>query len=217
MTSHYLHQWWFSCVKHICIIRPPWVNTLRPRQNGRHFLVAIFNCYFLDENVWILIKISLNFVPKFPINNIRALVQIMAWRQPGNKPSSELLMVSLLMHICVNRPQWIKESDTYQEKSFRLDPVSYDLFTFCSFFWRSWPAAVEHQDIRVCGYVWWSRRTSGRSTQCGESHCIEHSGLYIDHSNPLVVLWRHMALVILVNNQQCFRWWFITWCQTGNK
>ena len=34
----------------------------------------------------ISIKISLKFVPKIPINNISALVQITAWRQPGDKP-----------------------------------------------------------------------------------------------------------------------------------
>ena len=34
----------------------------------------------MDENVSISIKISLKFVPKGPINNIRALVQIIAWR-----------------------------------------------------------------------------------------------------------------------------------------
>ena len=53
-------------------------NTLWLRQNGRHFADDIFKCIFLNENVWILIKISLNFVPKDPINNIPALVQIMA-------------------------------------------------------------------------------------------------------------------------------------------
>ena len=56
-------------------------NTLRPRQNGRHFTDDIFNCIFLNENVRISIKISLKFVPKGPINNIPALVQIMAWRR----------------------------------------------------------------------------------------------------------------------------------------
>ena len=45
---------------------------------------AIFKCIFLNEDVWISIKISLKFVPKGPINNIPALVQIMAWRQPGH-------------------------------------------------------------------------------------------------------------------------------------
>ena len=71
------------------------VNTSRPRQNGRHFTDDSFKCISLNENVWILIKISLKFVPKGPINNIPALVQIMAWWRPGDKPLSEPMMVSL--------------------------------------------------------------------------------------------------------------------------
>ena len=47
---------------------------------------TIFKCIFLNENVSIAIKISLKFVPKVSINNIPALVQIMAWRRPGDKP-----------------------------------------------------------------------------------------------------------------------------------
>ena len=31
----------------------------------------------------------------------------MAWRRPGDKPLSEPMMVSLPMHICVTRPQWV--------------------------------------------------------------------------------------------------------------
>ena len=53
--------------------KPP-VNTLRPRQNGRHFADDISKCIFLNENVWIPIEISLKFVPKGPIDNILALV-----------------------------------------------------------------------------------------------------------------------------------------------
>ena len=49
----------------------------------------------------------LKFVPKGPINNIPALVQIMAWRRPGDKPLSEPMMVRLPTHICVTRPQWV--------------------------------------------------------------------------------------------------------------
>ena len=82
-------------------------NTLRQRQNGCYFPDDIFKCIFLNENVWIVIKISLKFVPKGPINNIPALVQIMAWRRPGDKPLSEPMVVSLLTHICVTRPQWV--------------------------------------------------------------------------------------------------------------
>ena len=80
------------------------INTLRPRQHGRHFADDTFKRIFLNENVIISIKISLKFVPKGPINNIPVLVQIMAWR-PGDKPVSEPMMVSLPTHICVTRPQ----------------------------------------------------------------------------------------------------------------
>ena len=98
--------WYYDCFS------PHWVcrcliNTLRPRQNGRHFADDIFKCIFLNENVWIPIKLSLKFVPKGPIYNIPALVQIMAWRHPGDKSLSEPMMVNLTTHICVTRPQWV--------------------------------------------------------------------------------------------------------------
>ena len=81
-------------------------NPLRPRQNGRHFADDTLNLIFLnDVRMWI--KISLKFAPKGPINNIPALVQIMAWRRPGNKPLFEPMMVSLLTHIWVTWPQWV--------------------------------------------------------------------------------------------------------------
>ena len=83
------------------------LNTLRPRQNGCRFADNTFKCIFLNENVLILIKISLKFVPKGPINNNPALVQIMAWCRSGHKPLSEPMMVSLLTRICVTRPQWV--------------------------------------------------------------------------------------------------------------
>ena len=83
-------------------------NTLRQRQNGRHLADNTFKPIFLNENIRILIKISLKFVPKVPINSIPALVQIMAWRQPDNNPLSGPMMVRLPTHICVTRPQWVK-------------------------------------------------------------------------------------------------------------
>ena len=68
------------------------VNTLRPRLNGRHVAHDIFKCIFLNENIWILTKISLSYVPYGLIDNMAALVQIMAWHQPGYKPLSEQVM-----------------------------------------------------------------------------------------------------------------------------
>ena len=74
------------------------LNKLRPRQNGRHFL---------NDKASISIKISLKFVPKGSIDNSPKLVQIMAWCRPDDKPLSAPMMVSLLTHICVTRPQWV--------------------------------------------------------------------------------------------------------------
>ena len=107
----YLHDSWIprspldSCYCHH--IGSTHFNTLRPGQNGRHFADDIFKCIFFNENVWIPIEISLQFVPKGPIDNSPALVQIVAWRRPGDKPLSELMMVRLSTHICVPRPQWL--------------------------------------------------------------------------------------------------------------
>ena len=73
--------------------------------SGRNKLDATSQTtFFLNENISLPIKISL-FVPQGLINNILALVQIMAWRRPGDKPLSEPMMVSLPTNICVTRPQ----------------------------------------------------------------------------------------------------------------
>ena len=80
-------------------------NTLRLRQNSHDFADYMFKCIFVNENVWISIWISL-LIPKGPVNNIPTLVEIMAWCRPGDKPLSQRMMGSLLMHICVTRPQY---------------------------------------------------------------------------------------------------------------
>ena len=63
--------------------------------NSRHFADDTFKYIFLNENVIISAKMSLKFVPKGPINNISTLVQMMAWRRPGDKPLSEPMMARL--------------------------------------------------------------------------------------------------------------------------
>ena len=99
-------------------------NTLGPRQNGRHFAGDMFNCIFLNENIWIPIEISLKFVPKGSINNNPALFQIMAWRRPGDKPLSEPMMVSSLTHICLTRPQWVKMPSYLNKKPNHKDNMT---------------------------------------------------------------------------------------------
>ena len=55
-SQHTQHVFLFSCFFY--------VNTLRPRQYGRHFADDTFKRIFVNENVRISIKISLRFVPK---------------------------------------------------------------------------------------------------------------------------------------------------------
>ena len=83
------------------------LNKLRPRQDDRSFTDAILKMPFLNENVWISLKISLNYISKDPLNDISSLVWITAWRWPGDMTLSEPLAISLMRHICVTRPQWI--------------------------------------------------------------------------------------------------------------
>ena len=70
--------YWHTTLSLVC----SWFNTLRPRGSRHHLADDIFKYIFLNENVWILINILLKFIPKGPINNIPALVQMMAWRRP---------------------------------------------------------------------------------------------------------------------------------------
>ena len=79
---------------------------------GRDKMTAIFqttfSSAFLEWKRMNSIKISLKIVATGPINNILELVQIMAWCRPGDRPLSEPMLVCLLTHICVTRPQWVK-------------------------------------------------------------------------------------------------------------
>ena len=52
----------------------------------------IFKCIFLIENDSIPLQISLKFVPRSPINNKPALVQVMAWHRSAAKPLSEPML-----------------------------------------------------------------------------------------------------------------------------
>ena len=73
------------------------LNTLRSRQNGRHFADDIFKCIFLNENAW---SFHWSLFLGFKLTIFR----------PGDKPLSGPMMLSLLTHICVTRPQWVNSS-----------------------------------------------------------------------------------------------------------
>ena len=134
------------------------LNTLRPRQNGRRFADDTFRCIFWNENVRISIKISLKFVPKGLINNNPALVQIMAWRLPGDKPLSEPMMVSLLTHLCVTRPQWVNRNkntqyDNMEQMIWKNINPSFDTLTI----WTKTYYGILHVNLQLpifCSWYW---------------------------------------------------------------
>ena len=68
-----------------------------------------FSNIFSYENIWISPNISLKFVPKVWINNIPALVQMMAWHRTDNKSWSKPKLFSLLMDIYITWTQWVKD------------------------------------------------------------------------------------------------------------
>ena len=99
---------------------------------GRETPDDILKWIFMNENVGASIKISLKSVPIGTINNIPALVQIMDWRLPGDKLLSEPMMVKLLTHICVTRPQWVNISFARQLMIFLQENKIFASITYCS-------------------------------------------------------------------------------------
>ena len=140
-----------------------WVNTLRQRRNGCRFADNTFKCIIVNEIVIILIKILPKFVPKGPINNIPALLQIMAWHRPSDKPLSEPMMVSLLMHICVTLPQWVNNRFTAAVLTVGVDAYMLNMTTGSRYHFHSicsnehtslrWRAPANNKLSLFCGMV----------------------------------------------------------------
>ena len=149
------------------------VYTLSPGHNGCHFPDVIFKCIFLYEIVWIQIISSLKFVSKGPINNIPALVQIMAWCRPGDKSLSEPIIVSLSTHIFVTRSM---------SEAKHIDYLQLDLlwlwFVFSTgavtlpFWWELWRSHVIHltSSFNDSSLV----QTSTRNSSSGSPGYIRH-------------------------------------------
>ena len=104
---------------------------------GRDKMAAIYQTTFSNAFSWRKIyKFRLRF-PEIcsygPINDISALVQIMAWRRPGDKPLSEPMVVNLLTHICVTQPQWVNAPEIPQSCSKLLICLSIHQVLFLSY------------------------------------------------------------------------------------
>ena len=74
-------------------------NTSRQRENCQHFADNIFKCVSMNENLWVLDKFSLKYIPWGLVDNMAALVQIIAWHQSGDRQLSAVMMVMFCWHI----------------------------------------------------------------------------------------------------------------------
>ena len=106
-SSHWLHwklSWWqfrqndniSVSLNSICRCNDDQVPTTKlthpPSTKWPPFTRRHFQMHFHEWKALYLIRISLKFVPNGPINNIPALIQIMARRQSGDKPLSQSML-----------------------------------------------------------------------------------------------------------------------------
>ena len=163
----------------------------------------------------------LKFVRKVPIDNIPAMVQIMAWRRPGDKPLSEPIMVSLLTHICVIRPQWVNSNSCcpfmYYDFSYMCDTVNTGLTNMSVV--DCWQSPVEREYL--CFVVHFRHcllPTSGETVSDGECHVYWLLSLLWYHkacqtrcdiiaeTELLRVLWRFAKIFAKIESCQT---WFV--------
>ena len=127
------------------------INTLIPRQNGRHFADGIFKCISWRWNVWITNKMLLKFVPQGPIHNIQALVQLMPWRRLGDESLSELMMVTyrrIYASQCLNVICFCNEYDY----SFTVKLQSHHTLTLQKL--DVFPMRLEYDKTILINFVW---------------------------------------------------------------
>ena len=98
------------------------LDTLRLRQNCRHFADDIFKCILFNGNTRTSLDILLKIFWKFRINNIPSLVQIMAWYEIGLYQSSRPLCA------CTHGsalPWWRHQMETFDGMGIHRSPVNF--------------------------------------------------------------------------------------------
>ena len=79
-----------------------------------------------------------NLVPNRPINNIPALVQIMAWRRPGDKPLSELMNLFNWRIYASHGLNELKTPGHYHAQHWNTFRLAF------SQFWQSWAIMISN-------------------------------------------------------------------------
>ena len=137
--------------------------------HSRHFQMRFLEWNYTNE---ISITISLKFVANGPINNIPPLVKIV-WHRPGDKPLSEPILVSLLMHLCVTRPQWVNIAlilciyAVCTTQKISLDNSSMDMnIYYISHGQRQKPNRLFGHSIMLDLATWWTNKDIFILTPC---------------------------------------------------
>ena len=85
------------------------------------------------------IWISQKFVPRAPVDNKPALVQIMAWCWTADKPLPELMLTNSLTHIFGTRGRWVNRKNLPLANNYDEDS------------WNGWKNLCHHDDCRCPG------------------------------------------------------------------
>ena len=155
----------------------------------------------------------------------------MAWCRSGDKPLFELMMVSLLMHICVTRPQWVnilspEQNDWYciyckenlvtlKGKCLHFDEI---FITGCTescqndnFQCSQWWKFRQNDDISLSVYTDWSfAGVSCRSKLTIGHFVFRIMASYQTGDKPLpeqtltqICIWRHCAVMSCPLSENC--------------
>ena len=124
------------------------LNTLTPRQNGRHFAYDIFHSIFLNENSHISIELSVNFVPSVQLTLFNHWFRY--WLDASNYRKQWCNV--LLTHICVTRLQWVSNSNLTKSHSL-ITSVSVPTEHACAFCIANIRSSVRFHSRSQ--HVWW--------------------------------------------------------------
>ena len=172
------------------------VNTLRPRQDGCHFADDTFKRIFLNGNFRISIKISLKFVAKSPINNIPALVQIMAWSQSGDKPLSEPMMVSFLL---IYASFGLNELTKYQRIT---------LLTFIVQMHGSLVDSPHKRPVMWTEFPSWHHHIQHNCSDNAQTRTLKKDTIAHPHTGAMGASYEYFADNLLYYNKAIYHWLF---------
>ena len=146
-----------------------WIRVFLLTHWGQDKMAAISQTMLANAFSWMemcefCLRFHWSLFPEGPINDIQSLVQVMAWRRPGDKPLSEPMRDSLPTHICVTRPQWVKQYLTIAPVPAK-QPWWIWINTSCEFIMNDCVTTTKQSTTKSFAYFlgytvsWWSWKT----------------------------------------------------------